>query len=686
MSGLVVPSPPRLLWAISHQTLSKTELPILAEAGFDVVAEEPERQTLWEIDFATYPTIDPVDSTMIPVRATGDLGSRLRLTVRQGLVSSAEARFANDAFDAVMVAGPPLVATNVATWFRGAVLYRWFGNVPGQAPDFSIDLGPAASKILGVPIFLSLVATQLGKSFPRCHVLGTTVPQPPIDMRSGRVHDTNIIAVFAGLIGDEPWFDEWVSRLTAAAGPSDIKFFGVAARRREAVESAGPRVRCLPRMKEDNYWREVAACGLAIYPHSFPHHSHYVPLEAIQLGIPCLMTAQCAIAGEVAALDSVDLRDAGVFGDREALLWWVRDHAQSPRKRAALLRQQQVVLQPFSRRNVLRQARDLREMVASSTVRRRRPSIAPSAQLGVPSAVPLVRALRHGLTSPLALSPATICGPTKAYFSAAYHGQFLVESDGSAVRIRPSREEDSLLRIGLFSAPGDNDELTVGLRCSPVGHLPIVVEQVKIDDAADSLTYTFSPVVGLDRRAGESAWLASMPIASDRFLQLRIVGPLADPGFTVDGVTLNPRPRAGRSPGPSMPAQQALSMGEEVPAVAFAHAALTPVWLNWLCAGRVGAVRVPLGNARPSVLSVRSERIGSGSRAPGFCVVLVRRAAGARAVPVGLFLGGRRVWSRKVRLDRDSVPLILGTGAASLALQFCVDVRADSALEEVGGS
>lgn len=539
MSELAEPASicrPRLLWAISHQALARAELPILVEAGFDVVAEEPQREgvSIWEHDFVRYPTIDPLDSALLPVCASGDLGGRLRLVLRQGIVSTGEARDINYGFDAIMVDGPMKVAVNIASWFPGTVLWRVYGNL---AVDQELDL--TAPNLVCVPIFSGLLATPLGQAFGNCRALGTVVPVPPIcvDTESaGRI----TVAVFAALISDEPWFDGWLSSLAEILGASDVAVFGVPAHNRGAVEAIGEHVRCLPRLDDEAYWREFARCSLAVYPHDIPHHSHYVPLEAILLGIPCLMTEHTAIASENVEMGLTGLPEAGVLPDRNAILWRVRELAVSPQKRRSLLREQMVLLEPFSHDNVLAQAKAIRALVSASASSRVKARVTGQSRVGIPSVLPLVRVLREGLVSPLSLAPSSICGPTRSFFHCDFHGEFIVEPDESIVKLRPSRGEDTFLRIGLVNTSGKSAEVVVRVAGSPVHRLPAVAELVNQDDPHDVATYQLERASNSAAEQAESCWSASLRVPPDSSVRLRIVGALLPVDYTVSEVTLVP--------------------------------------------------------------------------------------------------------------------------------------------------
>ena len=129
-------------------------MPILREAGFEVVVQEP-TDFIRGVEFIEYPDVVPSSQDTADPRITAarDLGPRLRLGARGGAVSPSEAAIINWAFDGIMIASEFGAALRISQWFGGAVLFRDFGSIPGYEPRDRGQWQRRGSNLVGVPTF-----------------------------------------------------------------------------------------------------------------------------------------------------------------------------------------------------------------------------------------------------------------------------------------------------------------------------------------------------------------------------------------------------------------------------------------------------------------------------------------------------------------------------------------------------
>ena len=218
-----------------------------------------------------------------------------------------------------------------------------------------------------------------------------------------------IFLIFVAGLASEDWLLPWLKSFRDLLPTGvEIRVFGT----NESVNAALRDLKMTPvgRLPDAGYWARFAASNIWVYPHEDPLHSHYVPLEAISLGIPCVLTARTAVAAESRASLTRDVDSYGIVHDRSELGALTARLLQSNRKRHEVAEHQRVLLRPFSTETVVDQARELVRIVTDVNASRH-PASRPRIRwedVGPPSATQLRSALASSIACPTTVSASSL--------------------------------------------------------------------------------------------------------------------------------------------------------------------------------------------------------------------------------------------------------------------------------------
>lgn len=472
---------PRLLWAISHPTLVRAELPVLRRAGFDVVAEEPEPSVLRELDVVNYPDTRTDDGDGV-----SELGARLRLWARNGEVSRDEAAAINATFDAVMVATRLDVAINVRRWFAGSVFFRYFGNVPAIPGAARVPEDRALlAGVTGVPIFRTLLDAEVSRALDHHHVLRTVVPAPPVP-EGVRVGDDEHVCLYLGGYPNAVGLRSWVWSVAHSLPETPVMVLGLTEADRQAFTDLADNVHLLPRLADDEYWRLFASSSVLVYPHQDRRHSHYVPLEAMALGVPCLVVANSMVAAEATPSVGPLGPASGVFSDADAIAMALPGLVASEERRREIAEAQRPLLAPFTKPAVLEQAQHLAASVSCATTTgagaRTSPTTVPH---GIPTAAALRSAWADGLQHPLTLAPTSVAASDA--LARGWSARVRRDPSGALSHLMLRPGPDVLIKLG-GPVAGSSDALTIEVSVTSLGEgrPNATVELVRGDDVTSA--------------------------------------------------------------------------------------------------------------------------------------------------------------------------------------------------------
>jgi hypothetical protein len=283
----------RLFWACTHLTLRDAEIPLFLSCGFEAIPEEPDPVVLDAIDFPEYESdADPVTMSWrrrctAPEREL-EVCRRARLSQRGGLVSEAEQDLFNAYFDVIYIATNLKAAANIKSWFRGEVIFRYFGfysnlrKVEYMASSLDADL---LGDILYAPIYSSLQTQETDLLFRRTVVLRPFLaPRAAVADRDDRGHGGPVVTVLSSVYSG--WENERdLKSLLPLTDEMRLHVLGKNDLHRVASDIK-TQFHIVGASAPGRYREIFHGAQMCIYGQSSSHHMHYTPLEAVAAGVP----------------------------------------------------------------------------------------------------------------------------------------------------------------------------------------------------------------------------------------------------------------------------------------------------------------------------------------------------------------------------------------------------------------
>lgn len=509
--------PLRLLWAITHLTLMRSEPHVLAEAGFDVSLQETVGEFVHPIDLLE---LEPESEFRRGRAWVGDdhdrVGPRSRIMPRSGDLTEAEIAAIGSEFDVIVIADA-ISARRLAGRFRGVVVHRDFGRLPGALPppDDPEDRegrlrADRPGRLVHVPILGTIEPASTVEYDDR--VVLRTVAPPLVGAASRPRSGERIVNVFATEQARRPWFLPWLADLVESSGASRVRLFGTG----PGVAAGARRVGAewLPRLPKLEYGRLFSDADVWVYPFADRIHSHYIPLEAISLGIPCVLCEGTAVVEESDRAIGARRRDFGVVDGVGSMRAMVAELLAAPDHAAEVAANQMSLLDPFSADALASSADQLRDVVHRIVVddrdRVERSSVGDPADIGIPSGATYLGALRDGLPRSARVDASVIA------FADRFRGEFAVEltssgtSPSALTDARPVFGDPTSFILGAPSHvagvagrfavrcvtsgdPGAPVALRVRSIAEPLAalHLPIITAVESADGVEPTIAYDF---------------------------------------------------------------------------------------------------------------------------------------------------------------------------------------------------
>lgn len=285
----------RLFWACTHTMLRITEIPMFKAAGLEVIPEEVTASVLTYLEGLTYD--DPAlpinqlwrENITIPENVLLSL-RRSRLWDRNGQLSQAEIDLFNQYIHVMYVPTRIDLAIAISQWFKGTVLFRFFGDLPAGKEELEATQS-VPSNMVYVPIFKSLLTHRIAKLFKKSFVLHNYLNTDVVTAKWPGVVVENPATIVLGDVANSIEAQDTLRALFPLAKKIPIKLLGknIASLIPADIKKHYEIKTNLPR---DRFFAEFFASQFLIYPHSNPFHSHNVPIEAVYGGMPLVFRIQ----------------------------------------------------------------------------------------------------------------------------------------------------------------------------------------------------------------------------------------------------------------------------------------------------------------------------------------------------------------------------------------------------------
>lgn len=310
---------PRIYWLCPHTTLRYEEIPLLIEAGAEVIPNFG-----YDIFLEYYPNYNNENDKLYPhFRKSCALPTNIVEKIRQielwqkkGKVTWKEAEFINRWIDVIFVATHSNILENIRKWYQGYIVFRVFGCNDGVTTytelmnENNIDINDIEKidKYVWCPIINSLEDREDSKIIKNKFYLNAFVSQKRLgyrwNARDSKPFITTLISNLDSYYNEYPSFRDLFQRFSKEF--SKIPYVVLGRNSKDAVKDICDKV--LGYVDDDKFYSKIAQSRIFVYfGLGSNYHVHFTPIEAISMGVPVIFLKKSGLAQEA--------RDHGVSNE-----------------------------------------------------------------------------------------------------------------------------------------------------------------------------------------------------------------------------------------------------------------------------------------------------------------------------------------------------------------------------------
>lgn len=362
-------SKPRMLWVCPHLVLRYEEVPLFIEAGFEVIP------SLGGSAYLAYDSqYDDETNDMYPNwRAHCTLPTNISDKIRKiNLMkpTKEEMVFMNQWVDVIYVASFPEIVESVATWFKGIVIFRTFGQE--SETDYTkishrhgVDLSIFAQsdRYVWCPILKSLSEREDQRLIGKTFYLPAFVSKERLPFEwVAEKSDRRISTVFS-YIDHAKWMFKYFDSFVQAFKDFDIVVLG----KNNKNMPDGKHSAILGNVSFQKFLSTICQSRIFCYCGiSSPYHLHFTPLEVMTMGVPMLFLDSNGLAREALenGLTPKQLEELGMCKDNQIMSSRATSLIDNFSQLHDLRRRQHEILLPvFGRERALNEARTFLESI-----------------------------------------------------------------------------------------------------------------------------------------------------------------------------------------------------------------------------------------------------------------------------------------------------------------------------------
>ncbi len=373
----------RMYFACTHVTLRATEVPLWLKAGIEVVPEEVDTGMLNRLEGLHYD--DPAQHAVLRQCERSSsmdphdyaMARRVRLHQRRGLIDPAEQDFFNTRFDAIYVPTNLGTAVNVRRWFKGAVLFRYFGKY-ANLRDIGVMAGqhdPAdLAGIDCIPIFDTLYELGIADHFDRSATVHGCIERSELGRKWAGPQPGQVAITVINDIRPDNVQAEIARALIPLAGKIPLEVLGKNLFNR-VPEDIMDGLKLHGVLTREEFLARFRNARLLVHPYAERYHNHYTNLEAVALGVPVLFRTDNPLWQEQSERLKNEMNPAwyGAYGSHEELRVAAQSLFNRPQALRALAHRQSVLLDAFSPKRVSAELRSARDLIAPRPAELREP-------------------------------------------------------------------------------------------------------------------------------------------------------------------------------------------------------------------------------------------------------------------------------------------------------------------------
>lgn len=306
---------PRIYWLGCHQTLRYEEVPMLIEAGAEVIPDIGDPNWLRYDNNYNNENHRLYPHWRISCRLPTNIVERIRdisFWENRGKVTGEEADLINQYIHVIFVSHYPDILENITKWFKGYVVYRVFGigdytTYTQLMKNMNIDIDNLISndKYVWAPIRNSLHADEDPRILKNKLYINAFVSGERLRYKWKYKKSEDFISTNISYLDGNPVSREILKNFSNEF--SEIPFVVLGKNSKNAAKDICDNV--LGYLDDNDFYLKIAESRIFAYIGlSSNYHLHYPPIEAISMGVPVFFLEKSGLAQEA--------RDKGISNDK----------------------------------------------------------------------------------------------------------------------------------------------------------------------------------------------------------------------------------------------------------------------------------------------------------------------------------------------------------------------------------
>lgn len=354
---------PVLLWLSAHDTLRYEEVPLLIEAGAQVIPAMGDDNILpfdTHYDDESRPNY-PLwrKHCVLPTNIVERI-RRIRFWDNRCALEKEDADFINEHVDAIMVASFPDMLTNLLPWFKGLIIYRAFGLGAGgsysawmEKCGVSTSVLARADNVIWAPALTSLTEIEDADLVKNTVVFPCSVSSERMGAQWNPSEADSFCTTVFSYADSNPVYRLRSEKFIKAFSAINVRILG----KNKFSDKDEFSKKFTGFLSDQEFFSTISRSRLFIYAGGGErHHLHYTPVEAIAMGVPLLFDASSGLQAE-ASLNGItddDLRACGMCDGIDELAMQAQELLENLEAAQALSRRQREKLLPlFSKERAL---------------------------------------------------------------------------------------------------------------------------------------------------------------------------------------------------------------------------------------------------------------------------------------------------------------------------------------------
>lgn len=312
---------PRILWLCTHKTLRYEEVPLLIEAGAEVIPSFGDSYWLKYDNNYDNETdkMYPVwrSNCTVPTNIVEKI-RRIKFWEKRGLVTAKEAELINSWIDVIFIASYPDILSNIRQWYQGYIVYRVFGvgdlttyTEWMNTLNINIDSLVETDKYIWAPILNSLDVVEDSRITKNKFYLNAFVSKERLDFewrgRSSEPFLSTAISYLDDNLVTKEIYKDFKEKF------SDLPFTVLGKNSKNLDGKNNNKV--IGYVDDNEFYSIISRSRVFVYfGTGSNYHLHFTPIEAIAMKVPVIFQEKSGLAQEARdyGITNEELRKIGM--------------------------------------------------------------------------------------------------------------------------------------------------------------------------------------------------------------------------------------------------------------------------------------------------------------------------------------------------------------------------------------